>query len=87
MITFSKFTLFEIHKWTDSNFHTISQAYVSRMMGEFDLAKKFMAIQKRQENAGYLTDELYEERKILSKEMQSIGNAKVSNWNTVNQFL
>ena len=83
MITFTKYTVNEIYKWTDTNFHNISRAYACKMMGEIGLAEMYMSIAKRHEEAGSLTEELYKERNNLDKVMAKAGQSKVSNWNKV----
>lgn len=83
MITFTKFTMNEIYKWTDANYHNISRAYTSKMMGENGLAKLYMDIDKRHQVAGSLTSELYNERKKLDETLKAVGLEKVANWHQV----
>tara|TARA_R100000988_G_C3931280_1_gene131580 strand:- start:49 stop:312 length:264 start_codon:yes stop_codon:yes gene_type:complete len=87
MITFSKYALLEIHKYTDINEHSIARAYTSYLMGENDLSKEFTSIAKRQDEVGYLTDDLNTQRNELNKKMNTIGKQKVSNWSNVVRFL
>ena len=83
MITFTKYTMDEIYKWTDSNFHNISRAYTCKMMGEIGLAEMYMSIAKSHEEFVSFTEELIQERNDLDKVMIKAGQSKVSNWNKV----
>lgn len=87
MLTFTKYTIQEIAKYTNINAHNISRAYVCHMMGENELSKKFSAIERQQQEIGYLTEELQDERLQLNKSMNSIGAKKVSNWDNINRYL